>query len=113
MRKETKEFIIGYDKDIDYKLLVKPILEKVSKLILFGYKNNRIYETIVKEYTKIDPKLVYPIYRQKTLEQTVERAYGLAKPGEIVIFSPSSPSLDECKSYKERSEKFREAIMGI
>ena len=40
-------------------------------------------------------------------------AYKEATSGDYVILSPASASFDMFKSYKERAEKFKEAIRGL
>ena len=99
----------GYDKNLDYSPLAKPILEKVSKVILMGKTAQKIYDAIMKELTA-NPEVVYPMYKCKTLEQTIERAYKIAEPGEIVLFSPASASFDMFKNFEERGEKFKELV---
>jgi UDP-N-acetylmuramoylalanine--D-glutamate ligase len=103
----------GYDKNLDYEPLAKPILEKVSKLVLFGNTTTKIYDAVIKELSKKDPTAVFPIYKHKTLEQVVNRAYKIAEPGEVVLFSPASASFDMFKNFEERGEKFKELVMGI
>ena len=103
----------GYDKNLDYEPLAKPILEKVSKLVLFGNTTTKIYDAVIKEHSKKDPTAVFPIYKHKTLEQVVNRAYKIAEPGEVVLFSPASASFDMFKNFEERGEKFKELVMRI
>ncbi len=103
----------GYDKNLDYSPLAKPILEKVSKLVLFGNTTTKIYDAVVKELTKQDPTAVFPIYKHKSLEQVVNRAYKIAEPGEIVLFSPASASFDMFKNFEERGEKFKELVNSL
>ena len=99
----------GYDKNLDYGPLAKPILEKVTKLILMGKTSKKIYDSVSSELAK-DPDVVFPIYRVNTLEQAVDRARKLAKPGEIVLFSPASASFDMFRNFAERGEKFKECV---
>ena len=99
----------GYDKNLDYGPLAKPILEKVSKLVLMGRTSTKIYNAVINELAK-DPDVVYPIYRVNTLEQAVERARKIANPGEIILFSPASASFDMFKNFAERGEKFKECV---
>lgn len=103
----------GYDKNLDYEPLAKPILEKVSKLVLFGNTTTKIYDAVIKELSKKDPTAVFPIYKHKTLEQVVNRAYKIAEPGEVVLFSPASASFDMFKNFEERGEKFKELVRKL
>ena len=101
----------GYDKNLDYTPLVKPILKKVTKLILIGKTGRKIYDAIMKE-TKED-KIIFPIYTCLTLEQCVTRARKLAQPGEIVLFSPASASFDMFKNFEERGTIFKELVNNL
>ena len=100
----------GYDKNLDYAPLARPILDKVSKLILMGKTAPKIYDAVVNE---LDPDEVFPIYRAKNVEQSVELAYKFAEPGEIVLFSPASASFDMFKNFAERGEKFKELVNNL
>lgn len=100
----------GYDKNLDYAPLARPILDKVSKLILMGKTAPKIYDAVVNE---LHPDDVFPMYRAKNLEQSVELAYKFAKPGEIVLFSPASASFDMFKNFAERGEKFKELVNNL
>ena len=98
----------GYDKNLDYTPIAKPILEKVSTLILMGKTGPKIADAIMKETAK--DSVVYPMYKCKNLKEAVCRARKLAKPGEIVLFSPASASFDMFKNFAERGEKFKEFV---
>lgn len=101
----------GYDKNLDYTPLAKPILEKVTELILMGRTGPKIADAVMKATAK--DGIVYPMYKVNTLEQAVERARKLAKPGEIVLFSPASASFDMFKNFAERGEKFKECVNNL
>ncbi len=98
----------GYDKNLDYTPLVKPILKKVSKLILMGATGPKIESAIIKETA--DSKIVFPIYRVGNIEQAVKRAKAIAEKGEIVLFSPASASFDMFKNFEERGEVFKRLV---
>lgn len=96
----------GYDKNLDYTPIAKPILDKVSKLILFGATADKIYDAVNK--LKKDEKI--EIYREKTLEDVVNRAYKVAREGEIVLFSPASASFDMFKNFADRGIQFKDLV---
>ena len=102
----------GYDKNLDYGPLAKPILEKVTKLVLMGKTSKKIYDAVTSELAK-DPDVVFPIYRVSTLEQAVDRARKLAKPGEIVLFSPASASFDMFRNFAERGKEFKKCVNDL
>ena len=99
----------GYDKNLDYGPLAKPILKKATKLVLMGKTSQKIFDAVTTEIAK-DSDVVFPIYRVNTLEDAVNRARQLAKPGEVVLFSPASASFDMFKNFAERGEKFKELV---
>ena len=47
----------GYDKNLDYTPIAKPILKKVTKLILFGATKDKIYNAVIKEKTNENIKI--------------------------------------------------------
>lgn len=98
----------GYDKKLDYTPIGRPILNKTKGVIVLGQTADKIIDAIEKE-SKIRNKTV-DIYKCKTLEQCIEIAKDIAKPGQIVLFSPASASFDMFKNFEERGEKFKELV---
>lgn len=98
----------GYDKNLDYKPLAKPIVEKVKSLILLGQTSNKI-EIAVKEELKQQNKKM-EIYKCTTLIETVNLAQKISKPGQIVLFSPASASFDLFKNFADRGNKFKKLV---
>ena len=96
----------GYDKNLDYTPIARPILDNVSKLILFGQTKNKIYDAVMKE--KKDENL--EIYVLDTLDEVVEKARLVAVKGEIVLFSPASASFDMFKNFADRGNQFKELV---
>ena len=99
----------GYDKNLDYTPIAKPILEHVSKLILFGATSKKIYDAVTKAQTneKIE------IYRENSLKDVVNRANEVATKGEIVLFSPASASFDMFKNFADRGLQFKELVKKL
>jgi len=98
----------GYDKNLEYEPLAKPILEKVSTLILIGQTAEKIFD-VVKAEGEIQNKKIN-IHMCDSLEQTVELAHKSAKNGDIVLLSPASASFDMFKSATDRGEKFKALV---
>ena len=101
----------GYDKNLDYAPLAKPILEKADKIILMGETAPKIEAAISKAIANTD--IVFPMYRVKDLKQAVERARKISKKGDVVLFSPASASFDMFKNFEERGEKFKEYVREL
>ena len=95
----------GYDKNLDYEPLAKPIVDKVKALILIGQTAGKIFE-VVKNELEIQNKEL-PIYMCDSLSETVEK---FSKPGDIVLFSPASASFDMFKDFADRGNQFKNLV---
>ena len=98
----------GYDKNLDYKPLAKPIVDNVKGLILLGQTSDKIEKAVQQELIKQNKNL--NIYKCKTLKDTVKKAKELAKKGDIVLFSPASASFDMFKNAYERGKIFKNFV---
>ena len=101
----------GYDKNLDYTPIAKPIVEKVKTLILLGQTSGKIYEAVKAELEKQNKTL--NIYMCDSLQETVNKAQKYAKPGQVVLFSPASASFDMFKNFADRGEKFKNLVNKI
>ena len=109
-----KEIVLiagGADKNLDYTPIAKPIVEKVKCLILIGQTANKIYEAVKKELELQNKHL--DIHMCETFEQSLEFAKRVAKPGQIVLFSPASTSFDMFNDMYDRGDKFKEEVMKL
>lgn len=101
----------GYDKNLDYEPIAKPIVQNVTALILMGQTADKIYHAVTKELEKTKKEL--DIYHCQTLAQTVATANEIAKPGQVVLFSPASASFDLFKDFEDRGNQFKELVRKI
>lgn len=101
----------GYDKNLDYQPLAKPIIEKVKALLLIGQTAGKIFDVVKEELEKENKDL--DIYMCESLEQTVTLAKKLAKPGNVVLFSPASASFDMFKDFADRGNQFKKIVNNI
>lgn len=99
----------GYDKNISYEPLAKPIVNKVSKLILFGATKDKIYDVVMKEL-KCQEHPKTRVYVMDTLEEVVSTANRIGEPGEVVLFSPASASFDMFKNAYSRGDLFKKLV---
>ena len=99
----------GADKNLDYTPIGRPIVEKVKSLILIGQTANKIYDAVKKELEKQNKYL--DIHMCETFKQSLELAKRIAKPGQVVLFSPASTSFDMFKDMYDRGDKFKEEVM--
>ena len=101
----------GYDKNLDYTPLAKPIIDKVKTLILIGQTSGKIYEAVKKELEKENKNL--PVYMCETLEETISIAKKNANSGDIVLFSPASASFDMFKNFADRGNQFKNLVKNL
>ena len=101
----------GYDKNLDYTPLAKPIIDKVRTLILIGQTAGKIYDVVKEELEKEHKNL--DIYMCETLEETIPIARKNAKSGDIVLFSPASASFDMFKNFADRGNQFKDLVRTL
>lgn len=101
----------GYDKNLDYEPLAKPIVDKVSTLILIGQTANKIFDVVKEESEKQNKKV--STYMCNSLEETINIAKKSSKKGDVVLFSPASASFDMFKNFADRGEKFKNLVNNI
>ena len=100
----------GYDKNLDYKPLAKPVIEKVDTLVLMGQTADKIEKAIRDEgKDKELPNIIHA----NSLEDAVNKARENAKPGNVVLFSPAAASFDLFKNFMERGNKFKEIVNNL
>ena len=107
-----KEIVLiagGADKNLDYTPIGKPIVEKVKCLILIGQTATKIYDAVKKELEIQNKKI--DIHMCETFKQSLDLAKRVAKPGQVVLFSPASTSFDMFKDMYDRGDKFKEEVM--
>jgi len=98
----------GYDKNLDYTPIAKPILDKVTKLILLGDTKEKIYEAVNNLNREVNKNI--EIYICNSLKEVVDKANEVAKDNEVVLFSPASASFDMFKNFADRGEQFKELV---
>ncbi len=101
----------GYDKNLDYTPLAKPIIDKVKTLILIGQTAGKIYDAVKEELEKENKNL--DIYMCETLEETIPLAKKNAKSGDVVLFSPASASFDMFKNFADRGNQFKNLVRNL
>ena len=101
----------GYDKNLDYTVLAKPIIDNCKALILLGQTSEKIEKAVKNELKKSKKEL--PIYRCESLKQTVLTADNISQKGDIVLFSPASASFDMFKNFAERGDLFKQYVKEI
>jgi UDP-N-acetylmuramoylalanine--D-glutamate ligase len=107
LRAQTKPVILiagGKDKGFTFGPLRSLVKEKVKSTILIG----EMAESIRRSWTGAARSDI-----ANSLADAVERAHAVAKPGEVVLFSPGTSSFDMFKSYADRGDQFRALVQAL
>jgi len=94
----------GKDKGFNFETLRPLVSEKVRAVVLIGEMAERIAQ---------DWKGAVPCEIAHSLADAVERAHAIARPGEVVLFSPGTSSFDMFKSYADRGDQFRALVHAL
>jgi UDP-N-acetylmuramoylalanine--D-glutamate ligase len=94
----------GKDKGFTFDPLRSLVKEKVRSTILIG----EMAESIRRCWSGAVRSEI-----ANSLADAVERAHAIAKPGEIVLFSPGTSSFDMFKTYAERGDQFRALVQAL
>jgi UDP-N-acetylmuramoylalanine--D-glutamate ligase len=107
LRAQSKPVILiagGKDKGFTFDLLRDLVKEKARSTILIG----EMAESIRHSWSgAVESEIA------DSLAGAVERAHAIARPGEIVLFSPGTSSFDMFKSYADRGDQFRALVRAL
>ena len=101
----------GYDKNLDYEPLARPILETVDNLVLVGQTATKISEAVKKEAEKQGKDI--NIYMCDEFDKAILVAKEVTKAGDVVLLSPASASFDMFKDFADRGNKFKELVNNL
>jgi UDP-N-acetylmuramoylalanine--D-glutamate ligase len=93
----------GKDKGFTFETLLPLVSEKARAAVLMG----EMAERIAQDWKGVPSQIA------NSLADAVERAHALAKPGEVVLFSPGTSSFDMFKSYADRGDQFRALVNAL
>jgi UDP-N-acetylmuramoylalanine--D-glutamate ligase len=93
----------GKDKGLDFSGLLPLVREKVKAIVLIGQMTEKLFALW---------SSAVPCHRATTLADAVDRTQQLAKPGDVVLFSPGCSSFDMFKDYEDRGDQFRALIQA-
>lgn len=94
----------GKDKGFSYESVHSLVQSRARWVVVIGEMAGRIAELW-------GPSV--PCERAETLEQAVRIAWGIARPGDTVLFSPGTSSFDMFKNYADRGDRFRQYVMEL
>lgn len=105
MSQPTVLIMGGTDKGNDYTPLIELVEEKVKALICLGDDNEKLIEFF--------SPFIKNIEEVKSAKEAVQRASVYAEKGDVVLLSPACASFDLFENYKDRGDKFKEAVKFI
>lgn len=95
----------GKDKGFEYSMLTELVARKCRAAVTMGEMAGRI-EALWKERLPVKNA-------GRSLEQAVATARELARPGDVVLFSPGTSSFDMFKNYADRGNQFRALVQAL
>ncbi len=98
----------GRDKHLPWDDWAEWVRGKVSHVILFGEAAELIERALHKH--GLCKTL---LHRAGTLERAVTLAQRVARPGDVVLFSPGGTSFDAFRDYAERGQVFRQLVQCL
>lgn len=106
----------GYDKNLEYDLLARKIIDRVNALVLIGDTAKKIEAEVAKIST---PEKKVPLVIADGMEEAVKVAFSFAKgmTGSVrnvsVILSPACASFDLFKNFEERGNVFKDLVNNL
>lgn len=99
-------WIMNIDKleDISEDLL-EVVNQKVNRIIIQGVYNLEIFDF----FTGLNKEVQFSM----NLEEAVRNAYYSCKQGDVVLFSPGNTSSGMYRTYRERGDKFKDAVAQL
>lgn len=107
LRAQTKPIVLiagGKDKGFTFDPLRPLVKKKVRSTILIG----EMAESIARAWSGVVQSEI-----ATSLADAVERAHAIARPGDVVLFSPGTSSFDMFKSYAHRGDQFRALVQAL
>ena len=98
----------GYDKNIPYEPLAKPILDHVKLLVVMGQTGPKI-EKVVREHSCFATSDI-KILHADSMEQAVQLMYENTSAGDVVSLSPASASFDLYPNFEVRGRHYKELV---
>ncbi|MBQ9846101.1 MAG: UDP-N-acetylmuramoyl-L-alanine--D-glutamate ligase [Oscillospiraceae bacterium] len=98
----------GYDKNIPYEPLAKPVLDHVKLLVVMGQTGPKIEKVVCEHPDFADSGI--KILRAETMEQAVQLMYENTAEGDIVSLSPASAAFDLYPNFEYRGRHYKELV---
>lgn len=105
MDKPVHLILGGKDKGNDYSEIAEVVRTKCKSLIFMGKDNNKLI-AFFKDFG-------LPCHDTHNIEEALAAAQQEAERGDVVLLSPCCASFDLFKSYEERGNQFKQAVLNI
>jgi UDP-N-acetylmuramoyl-L-alanine---L-glutamate ligase len=100
----------GFDRGIDYTILMKYLHENPVKNLLFIGKAGK---RMCLELQNISGNRKENCLLFDNFEDAIQKAIELGNTGGVCLLSPAAASYDMFRNFEERGEKFRQIILGL
>lgn len=94
----------GKDKGFGFDPLTKLVADRARWVVLIGEMTGRIAQAWSGQV---------PCEQASSLAEAVNIAWSIARPGEVVLFSPGTSSFDMFKSYADRGNQFKALVHAL
>ncbi len=99
----------GADKKLPWAEMLQLAYQKSRHIVAFGGSAGDLVEQTMKNFQGGAGRFT----RVKTLDEAVHRANEVAKPGDVVLFSPGGTSYDAYQDFAARGEHFRQLVSAL
>jgi UDP-N-acetylmuramoylalanine--D-glutamate ligase len=102
----------GQLKGVDIDPLVAEVAPRLRAVVLLGADRAQIAAALARHAPEI-PVVEVGRPDDGAMSSVVEAAAGLAHPGDTVLLAPAAASYDMFTDYRQRGERFAEAVRGL
>jgi UDP-N-acetylmuramoylalanine--D-glutamate ligase len=94
----------GKDKGFEFGAVTNLVAQKCASVVLIGEMAGRIQQLWGH---------AVQCHSRESLKDAVLHARTLARPGDVVLFSPGTSSFDMFKNYADRGDQFRAVVRSL
>ncbi len=95
----------GIDKGNDYNLIMESVNKKVRALVCLGKDNGKLRDAFHSE--------IVNLLETDNIKDAVKSSLAYAQAHDIVLLSPACASFDLFKSYEDRGDQFKAAVLEL
>ncbi|MEM6524031.1 MAG: UDP-N-acetylmuramoyl-L-alanine--D-glutamate ligase [Bacteroidota bacterium] len=95
----------GIDKGNDYRLIMESVNKKVRALVCLGKDNSKLRDAFHTE--------IVDLLETDNIKDAVKSSLEYAQAHDVVLLSPACASFDLFKSYEDRGEQFKAAVLEL